>query len=415
MAAGVPMRVLPEDPLLANCSPAIDAHGIPAERAIPATQDEPVKPSLPVLRPHLPSADRVLPYLRMIDESRVYSNFGPLNAQLETRLAMHLGLSPGSVTTASSGHAALLAAILAGTGRAKADRPLALIPAYTFVATAAAVEQAGYQPFLIDVDPESWMLDPQSLLRLPELGRVGLVVPVSAYGRPVEMQPWQAFHEESGIDVVIDGAAAFDTIAGHVPRHVGPLPLALSFHATKAFGTGEGGAVLSTDAGLIARVARSLNFGFSGSRDSASASTNGKMSEYHAAVGLAELDGWDDKLRCMRDVADRYRRALAGIGLADQFFASPEIGANYALLLCRDFSESARFQDSMRRQSVEFRYWYGLGLHQQSYYRQLPRSSLDATDLLAPCLLGLPFAPDLGELEIARVTEALADSLGGIP
>src|SRR5579859_6230368 len=95
--------------------------------------------SVPVMRPLLPSADRLLPYLRRIDETRLYSNHGPLVLELERRLARHLQLDAG-VASANSGTSALIGAILAQVGFATKTRPLALMPAFTFVATALAAE-----------------------------------------------------------------------------------------------------------------------------------------------------------------------------------------------------------------------------------------------------------------------------------
>ena len=144
-------------------------------------------PAIPVLRPQLPGAERLLPYLRRIDSARIYSNWGPLAGELERRLAERLGVPADGFSSASSGTAALVGAILASAGRATPERPLALIPAFTFIATAAAVELCGYDPYLLDVDANSWMLDPDRVAAHPNLDHVGLVVPVALFGRPVPL------------------------------------------------------------------------------------------------------------------------------------------------------------------------------------------------------------------------------------
>ena len=369
--------------------------------------DLPSAPLIPVLRPLLPSADRLLPYLRRIDETRLYSNYGPLSHELEGRLADALALPAGGLVCAGSGTAALIGAILATAGRASPERPLAIIPAFTFAATAAAVEQCGYSPYLADVDAESWMLAADRLIDHPERRRVGLVVPVAPFGRPVPQAPWRRFTATTGTPVVIDGAASFAGLAERPEALLGGIPVAISFHATKAFATGEGGAVATEDVALATRVAQALNFGISGVRDSRMAS---KMSEYHAAVGLAELDGWTEKLAAFRAVAERYREASAAAGLAERFYGAPDIGPNYALFRCRDATEAGRIVERLRRGGVDFRLWYGTGLHCQTYYADLQRDRLDVSDNLAPRLLGMPMAPDLGRATIARVVGVLANS-----
>ena len=107
----------------------------------------------------------------------------------------------------------------------------------------------------------------------------------------------------NGIPVVIDGAATFEAAADQPERILGELPVAMSFHATKAFSTGEGGCVASRETTVVGQIGQALNFGFSGSSDSATPSLNGKLSEYLAAVGFAELDE--------RHMKERPRRAFS--------------------------------------------------------------------------------------------------------
>jgi dTDP-4-amino-4,6-dideoxygalactose transaminase len=382
-----------------------------ASSATAADNSEPGE-IVPVLRPLLPLAERILPYLRRIDETRVYSNHGPLSSELERRLAEHLRLPQGALACASSGTAALIGAILAATGRATSERPLAIIPAFTFAATAAAVEQCGYQPYLADVAADSWILDAERLLSHPERERVGIVVPVAPFGRPVPQEPWRRFRAMTGIPVVIDGAASFAGLADRPDRFLGEIPVAISFHATKVFATGEGGAVATSDAELARRVGQALNFGIRDTRDCGMPSTNGKMSEYHAAVGLAELDGWPEKLVALHGLAERYRRHMNAVGLADRLYTTPDIAPNYVVFRCHDAAEAERVSRSLTANHIDFRLWYGKGLQHESYYRGLAHDGLAEAERLAPCLLGLPVAPDLPEPSIARIAGALRAAVG---
>ena len=367
--------------------------------------------TVPVFRPQLPRCQDVLTYLRRIDATRIYSNHGPLLLELERGLSSCLGMPAGGVKCASSGTNALIGAILATAGRATALRPWAIVPAFTFVATAAAVEQCGYQLYLADVDAYSWLLDPEMLIRHPMREHIGLVIPVATFGRPVAQAPWQAFRKKTGIPVVIDGAASFAGVANNADVFLGNILVALSLHATKCFATGEGGAVVARDTDLVVGAAQALNFGLSGSRDSRTASTNGKMSEYHAAVGLAELDGWDDKLRAYATVAERYRRRMADAGLSERLWSMPNVAPNYVLLHCQSVGESESVQNRLRQARIDFRLWYGGGLHHQTYFANVPRGSLEVTEILAPCVLGLPVAPDLTKDTIGRVVAAVKEGI----
>jgi len=363
------------------------------------------------LRPHLPAADLLLPYLRRIDAARCYTNWGPLTSELEQRLSAHFAIPAGSVVSAASGTSALIGSILASAGRAGEDRPLAIVPAFTFVATASAVEQCGYRPHLADVLAADWALDPAAIARHPLLHRVGVVVVVSPFGRPVAQAPWVTFRGETGIPVVIDGAGAFEAIEADGDRLLGGIPVALSFHATKAFAIGEGGAVVTTDTGLAQRVTQALNFGFYEDRESRTPSTNGKMSEYHAAVGLAALDAWPASARAFRRVADEYRTQLATAGLVDRLVASPTVAGCYSLFTCRSQEEQIRIHESLASRGVEVRLWYGRGLHTQPRFLDLTRDTVPVTERIAPCLIGLPVAADLPADDIAHVVQGLVEGV----
>jgi dTDP-4-amino-4,6-dideoxygalactose transaminase len=387
-------------------SPDNDRHLQPGPRP---TNDDVDR--IQVLRPLLPDAGRLLSYLRRIDANRTYTNWGPLTSELEARLSAHFGLAPGCVTSAVSGTGALTGAILATAGRATAHRPVAIVPAFTFVATALAAEHCGFRPYFVDVDDEGWCLQAHLLERHPLLDQVGLVMPVAPFGRPASQAHWVEFHRRTGIAVVIDGGAGFEMISSDPAQFLGEIPVALSFHATKSFATGEGGCVITTDSELSVSVNRALNFGFFESRDCCAASTNGKMSEYHAAVGLAELDGWPAKLAALRKVADAYRRQFTAAGLSDRLLVAPDVAGCYALFRCADAAEAAALLRRFTASNIETRFWYGHGLHKQPYYTDAARDDLPVTDRIAPSAIGLPIAVDLPDASIERVVDALVRSV----
>lgn len=368
-------------------------------------------PSVPVMSPRLPSADRLLPYLRRIDAARNYTNFGPLVLELESRLTERLSLPAGGLVTASSGTAALVGATLAVAGRATVERPFALMPAYTFVATAVAAEQCGYQPYLADVNADTWMLDPERLLDHPALDQIGLVMPVAAYGKKVAQAPWLEFKEKTGIPVVIDGAAGFEAVDASPGETLGRIPVVMSFHATKSFACGEGGAVVCTDPDVVMKTTRALNFGFHNSRDSCSASINGKLSEYHAAIGLAELDDWAQKQRSLRMVTAGYRHLFGMAGLSEALVAAPEVCSSYILFQFSNPFEALQVQSQLQERGIGFRLWYGQGLHSHPHYANAAADRLDTSNQLAPLILGLPMAPDLARETIERVVAGVVSGL----
>jgi dTDP-4-amino-4,6-dideoxygalactose transaminase len=380
----------------------------PAERPVAEVA---AQAPVPVLRPRLPVAERLLPYLRRIDAHRVYSNFGPLVLEFEQRLGAMLGLPASAIVSASSGTAGLVGCILALAGRATPARPLALMPAYTFVATAVAAQECGYEPLFADVRADDWQIDAAALANHPRLDQVGVVVPVAPYGRRVDPAPWQAFEERTGIPVVVDGAASLEPAMDIGADAITRIPVVFSLHATKGLATGEGGAVACRDASRIERIGQALNFGFSGSRESRVPSTNGKMSEYHAAVGLAELDAWPGKSQALREVTRHYLERAAEAGLGSRLRTAPLLCSSYVLFEAGDAAGALRVQAALDRHGIGHRLWYGLGLQRQPSFAACPADPLPVSESIAPRLIGLPMAPDLTPAAIARVIAALREGV----
>jgi dTDP-4-amino-4,6-dideoxygalactose transaminase len=368
------------------------------------TEPDPRPAPIPVLRPRLPSAEAILPYLKKIDQERVYSNWGPLVQEFSERLCTTFSLPPGCVITANSGTSALMGAILAVAGYAPAQRRLALVPDFTFAATALAVQLCGYEVVVVPCSRQSWSFSPEQILDYGAdvLREVGLIVPVAPFGRPVSQAAWKSFQQRTGIPVVIDGAACFEALMDG--DMAGEIPVALSFHATKSFGVGEGGCVVSSKPAIAERVFQALNFGFLGSRDSALLSLNGKMSEYAAAVGLAELDGWREKRNAYLGAFHQYKTTMRDIGRGRRLWGPPEISSSYVLLECTSSGEAAGLMQALEWADIGSRLWYGLGIRQQTQFkgaRCLPEPQDAAVD--PACLVGLPVAPDISPEDVARV------------
>lgn len=371
-------------------------------RAISRAEPQVAPATVPVARPRLPSAESILPYLQQIDEARWYSNFGPLVTKLEQRLADRFA-RPTQAITATNATQALTLTLQA------MDLPpggYVALPAWTFVATAHAVVQAGLKPWFVDVDPATWMLDPAAVKRLPE--RPAAVIPVCAFGAMPDLEAWRTFRETCGVPVLVDAAAAFDMLSD------ARLPAVVSLHATKVLGLGEGGYLATEDAGLAVRVRQLSTFGFHGSRESQVVATNAKLSEYTAAVGLAALDAWPgDRLRWMR-TAQMLRIALIGL---PQVRFQPGWGSDWTTSVCvvglPDGSADA-VAASLAAAGVDTRRWWDRGCHTSRAFAGCRREELPATDRLAAATLGLPFSVDMDAGEIASLTAALQDALADL-
>jgi dTDP-4-amino-4,6-dideoxygalactose transaminase len=358
---------------------------------------------IPIMRPRLPTAQSLLPYLSRIDRSRIYSNFGPLSAQLESRLAAHFGARDQAVTTVANGTLGLALALAAQGAR---PETLCVIPAWTFIASAQAARIAGLVPFFVDVDPLTWALDPHAITGIIEQapGEVGAVMPVAPFGQPIDFAAWDRFRSRTGLPVVIDAAAGFDSLTPTA------TPAVVSLHATKAFGIGEGGFVLCADHSVIGRIRTRANFGFDGRREAIVPALNAKLSEYHAAIGNAALDEWSTVRADWLAVARAYRDRLArsgGAGLQDGF------GESWVSSVCvfnLRGPDAGQLENRLQKAGIETRRWWGDGAHAHPSTLHLPRTALPVTDQLATSTIAVPLFRDMDAAEIDQVADCILAS-----
>lgn len=360
--------------------------------------------TIPLLVPELPRAEALLPYLVRIDANRQYTNFGPLNQDFEGRIRSALSKPDLPVKVLTVANCTLgLELALQALGVGAGDQ--VLIPALTFVATATAVIRVGATPVFADVDPGSWSLTSDIARRAAKEYSLKAVIPVSTYGCPLDAKEWDDFVADTEIPVVVDAAGAWGNQA--VGR---AFDVVYSFHATKSFGIGEGGAIASMNEGRLARIKQLSNFGIDTSRSVLTEiGTNAKLSEYHCAVGLAMFDRWEvmreARIAHMTGYLAQLKAGCPGLMFQDK----PDDGV-YPLLTVRlpmDVSASD-VQRRLSSKGIECRRWYCPPLYQHDALAGFPRMhDMSTTEVLGDSLLGLPYFLSMSQSQIERVAESL--------
>lgn len=364
---------------------------------------------IPLLIPSMPTADELLPWLRKMDENRWYTNYGPLNALFERELLARLDPDDGVELTTVVNCTLGLELALSELGLAPGAR--VLIPAITFVATGTAVLRADFAPVIADVDPESWLLTPEIARAALKTGPFEAVMPVSTFGLAQDAGAWDAFTRDTGVPVVIDAAGAFGN------QCVGRTTSAVfSLHATKSLGAGEGGFVASRSKDFIRRIRRATNFGIdlASPIGNACGGTNAKLSEYHAAVGLAALPRWDREWGSRAALHALYQERIAHSGLAVGYQSGWE-GQLRTLFIVRlaDCPDIGAVVAALADRGIGSRRWYCPPLTHHEAFRQCAVAGpLAASEQLGCQLLGLPFYPGLGEAEVTAAVDALAAVAG---
>ena len=368
-----------------------------------------VAPKYPVLRPRLPTADKLLPYLERIDAARWYTNGGPVVKEFEQKLADHFGVSKQCVVTSAN----------ATLGISQALRAVALpnggpcvMPSWTFVASAAAAVWAGLEPHFIDVAEDSWTIRPEDVLRLSAEQPISAVLLVASFGAPLDLEEWDEFTRNSGIPVVVDAAGGFDAYRAQGGLWETEAPVAISLHATKVFGVGEGAAVIVKDQSLAERIARFGNFGFQAPRIAELPGTNAKMNEYAAAIGLAQFDEWPETRETWSMLTDAF---VEEIGRMDGIRLAPQFGEGWVSSFGMvQFDESILAEDVaafLQREGIEARQWWGKGCHRHPAYDKYPQSTLPVTTKLGQRVLGLPFWLGLERDDIVSIANVLEEAI----
>jgi dTDP-4-amino-4,6-dideoxygalactose transaminase len=182
-------------------------------------------------------------------------------------------------------------------------------------------------------------------------------------------------------------------------------------HATKPVTAAEGAFAIARDTDLIERLRRRSNFGFDSGRSAQRIGLNAKMSEYHAAVGLASLDSWPVRRARLMAVAGQYRESLAELPEASlqEGWGERWIGTTLSIRLtgCGD---AAALCDRLACAGVEARQWWR-GCHRDPAFAAFDRMPLPGTESLARTTLALPFFEDLTPADIESIVQRLKDLL----
>ena len=260
---------------------------------------------LHVGKPNISNRIEFMSHVEQILDNQWLTNNGPMVEKFEKEVAEHLGVK--HCVAMCNGTIALEIAI-----RALGLTGEVIVPSWTFVATAHALYWQGITPVFADINPLTHNLDPEAVRRMIT-PRTSGIIGVHLWGRAAPVEELQTIATEHGLKLMFDAAHAFgSSYNGQSIGSFGACEV-FSFHATKAFNTMEGGAVTTNDDELAETIRLMRNFGFKGYDNVIHPGTNGKMIEVCAAMGLANLRGFDSIIDTNQRNHAMYKQALANI------------------------------------------------------------------------------------------------------
>ena len=333
---------------------------------------------------------------------------GPENAALEERLARFAGSR--HALGCASGTDALLMALMAldiGPGDSVLTTP------FTFVATAETIALAGATPVFVDVDPETFNIDPDLLDQaLRSAGAAKALISVDLFGLAADYDRILPWAESRGLPVIVDAAQAFGaTIQGKSSVSMGTIGCT-SFFPAKPLGCyGDGGAVF-TESEEIRDALASIRVHGQGTDkyENVRIGINGRLDTVQAAVLLAKMDVYEDELAARQAVADVYAEVLDGSGLVLQRIPEGYVSvwAQYSVL-ARDGAHRTACQEALKAADVPTAVYYPIPLHLQKAFAHLgyKPGDMPVSEDLAGRIFSLPMHPYLERADQEHIGNVL--------
>ncbi len=353
---------------------------------------------IPVTKPFLPPISEYSEYIEAIWQRQWLTNMGPLANDLELKLKAHLNVK--HLLFVTNGTVALQMAIKALDLKGEI-----ITTPFSFVATTSSIVWEGCTPVFADIDPDSLNIDPAKI-EAAITEKTSAILATHVYGNPCDVEAIGKIAKKHNLKVIYDGAHAFGVnINGKSVFEYGDISTC-SLHATKLYHSSEGGLVITQDPELLRKLAYIRNFGFNGPEAFAELGINGKNSEFHAAMGLANLKHVAAIHLKRRELTERYNKGLQHFPAVGPLWNSAA-SMNYAYypLVFDDEEFMLNCMEKLKVKEIFTRRYFYPSLAKTLPY--LDPQNLEVTDSIARRVLCLPLYFDLSVEEVDYICRLL--------
>jgi dTDP-4-amino-4,6-dideoxygalactose transaminase len=367
--------------------------------------------NIPLVRPAPPQLSLAVAELQALEQSGIFSNFGPVNTLFEQEMLDRFFGGEGACMTVCNATIGLMLAIKEAVGEKPAGQ-FALMPGFTFAAAAHAAIWCGLTPLLCDIHPRNWAADPEAEVEMLAryAGKIAVVMPYATFGYPIDLEHYKRLADQLSVPVVVDGAASLGTFdergRGFGSGFAGSV--VYSMHATKSFAVGEAGLIYSADKERIANLRIMSSFGFGEPRTATMAGLNGKVSEVTALLGRLRLQDYDSVVAHRGALFNRYRDALPEL----QFqLKQPGTQAHQfvpALLPSGLGGRRAAIRAELANQGIATGAYFSPHLMEQPYFQKTcVAGPIPVCDDVSARMISLPLFDTMTHHEVDQVAESL--------
>ena len=351
-----------------------------------------------VTQPSLAPLDEYVMLLKGVWERGILTHNGPLVQQFERELCSKLEI--GNFVAVTNGTLALQMAI-----KALELKGEIITTPFTWIATVSAIKWEGCTPVFCDIEPDTLNIDPAKIEALITEKTVA-IMPVHVFGNPCDVDTIDAVAKKHNLKVIYDAAHAIgSTYKGKSILEFGDIS-ATSLHATKLLNTGEGGGCVTTDDELHEKLKRIRFFGHNESKDIVEDGFNGKMTEIHAALGLANLKYYDEVLADRKRKYAMYLEALQNVdGLEFQVCKIGESNYSYFPLLFPSENELLRVEQHLNDHKIYPRRYFWPSVN--TYEKLMEYQQAEISEEISKRVLCLPLYSALSDDEQERIIEQI--------
>jgi perosamine synthetase len=343
---------------------------------------------------------------------------GPVTREFEAKIADYVGVDYAvAVNSGTSALHLLVRSLDIGPGVGADSAPEVLVPSFTFAASVNAILFEGATPVFVDVEPETYNLDPEDVARKVK-PQTKAIMAVDIFGHPAEWDRLMQIARQHDLHIIDDSCEALG--AEYKGRKIGTFgdAAAFAFYPNKQMTTGEGG-IIVTDNEEIARLCRSMrNQGRSEMGawlEHVRLGYNYRMTEMSAALGVSQLQRLASFLEKRAHVARIYTERLADLDWVRTPVVKPHVRMSwfvYVITLVEDLQRDP-VMAALAEQGIPSRGYFA-PIHTQSYIRERfgdLAGTLPVTESIAQRTIALPFHNNLNEAQVARVVAALRDAV----